>query len=504
MRRLVMVGLVALGCVVIAAGLTVAQQPNTSPIVTTIADCGPLMRQVPPLIDVNGDDSAIIGDCTGTHLGILDLANGRTVETMALIQQLYTYSSLPVVAVDPPEHRLYALCESAPPMSGIEAVALDAYDTLSGRRVRSIPLGNNLDTAEVVVDPRADRVLVLLVTSAAMSIEAFDERHTRLMYTTVVQTGSSEGWANPARLVLAVKADHMFIPSTIDDRVSVLDTRTSRVLRTLAPSASYPYRSTDGMTPLLDDRNKRLYTTSQWGQLNTAAQGGSHTLLNVFDSFDGRLLSRTAIYSYTYFPTIVLAERTRRLYVLSAAGINVLNASTGRSITTLKAPFALNEGFFRVAFDQQRQRLVIGDYATETVAAWDDVSDRLLYAVNLHQHSFLDDLGIVSRTGRILVMTGISSPRPVYPDLPNSLIVLDGRTGMMQKVVRLGFGEGHIIVSGRTQRALAVVPGQSIVTESTGWGWIPSWVRRWLPFLPSATRSHTVTAHLTVIDTSRL
>jgi len=502
-RRLVMVGLVALGCIVIAAGLIVARQPDTSSIVATIAGCG-YIGQALPLIDVDGDDSAIIGDCTGMHIGILDLANGRTVETIALTQQLYTYSSLPVVAVNLPEHRLYALCESASPTSGYEVVTLDAYDTRSGGRVRSIPLGNNLDAAEVVVDPHADRVLVLLVASAAMSIEAFDERHARLIYTTVVQTDPFEGSAKPARLVLAVKGDRVFVPSAIDDRVSVLDARTGRVLRTLAPSASYPYRSTDGMTPLLDERDKRLYTMSQWGQLNTAAQGGSHTLLNVFDPSDGRLLSRTAIYSYTYFPTTVLAERTRRLYVLSAGGINVLNASTGRSITTLKAPFALNEGFFSVAFDQQRQRLVVGDYATETVAAWDGVSNRLLYAVNLHQHSFLNDVGIVSRSGRILVMTGISSPRPVYPDLPNSLIVLDGRTGMIQKVVRLGFGEGHIIVSGRTQRALAIVPGQSTVTESTGWGWIPSWVRRWLPFLPSATRSYAVTAHLTVLDTSRL
>src|SRR5262249_10653831 len=116
-------------------------------------------------------------------------------------------------------------------------------------------------------------------------------------------------------------------------------------------------------------------------------------------------------------------------------------------------------------------------------------------------------LAVDERTGRVFVaMKGVFVPSRLDPQAPplftgaGTLDVLDATSGDVLSTVRLGVAPVSVTLDTRTGRAVVVDAGGTRRLPDP-WTWVPSGVRRWIPFLPPPRlRTQTVPASVSVLD----
>lgn len=75
--------------------------------------------------------------------------------------------------------------------------------------------------------------------------------------------------------------------------------------------------------------------------------------------------------------------------------------------------------------------------------------------------------------------------------------VLDTRTGRLLRTLAVDEQAGSVVV--------VDAGNQFRLRRLDAWGWVPSWLRPWLPFLPAPPpRTGAIPGTVTVLDTSRL
>jgi DNA-binding beta-propeller fold protein YncE len=85
------------------------------------------------------------------------------------------------------------------------------------------------------------------------------------------------------------------------------------------------------------------------------------------------------------------------------------------------------------------------------------------------------------------------------------LEVVDERTGALVRTVPVGLAPYDVALDGPAGRALVFNAGGGTMRVPDPWGWVPPWLRRVLPFLPSGVpRTRTVPASVTIVDISHL
>jgi len=184
----------------------------------------------------------------------------------------------------------------------------------------------------------------------------------------------------------------------------------------------------------------------------------------------------------------------------------VLDAVSGRQIDTVgigvsARPWLRPQPWLVV--DEHSGRIVELPGGGTTIDIRDGTNGQLLHAVTVGSNPA--GVAIDEQSGRILVTTLGPIDRMHGPTGAGSLQVVDERTGALVRTVPVGMAPYVVALDGPARRALVFNMGGGTVRVPDPWGWMPPWLRRALPFLPRATsRTRTVPASVTIIDTSRL
>jgi hypothetical protein len=82
---------------------------------------------------------------------------------------------------------------------------------------------------------------------------------------------------------------------------------------------------------------------------------------------------------------------------------------------------------------------------------------------------------------------------------PGSIEVLDARSGQIARTMAVGVAPSAVAIDARTGDAFVVNAGGPL-SRPGAWVWVPRWMRRWLPFLPSRdAQTRTVPGSLSVV-----
>lgn len=82
--------------------------------------------------------------------------------------------------------------------------------------------------------------------------------------------------------------------------------------------------------------------------------------------------------------------------------------------------------------------------------------------------------------------------------------VLDAASGALQRNIGLGRIPRAVVADAQAHRAI-VISGRGAVSAPDAWAWVPSLLRRSLPFVsPSGSHTHIVPSSVTILNTSHL
>lgn len=325
---------------------------------------------------------------------------------------------------------------------------VDVLDTATGTRVGAVapsPAGTQVD--DLAADERLGRIFVLSAPGLGAPllrgyVSMLDARSGRLLRTTPVTLGGALGW-----LAVDRRARHVFVlgfpdylpvgttPDPVRDavRVSVLDALSGCLVRALTLLLPHQPLQSGAFadSPLgVDQRTGRVFVSRFDG-----------ARLSVLDAGTGRLLRR-----------VVVGRNAPRFPPLAV----VMDARHGRAFVV-----ARSEG---------------------TVGVLDSRSGRVLRTLNVGGR--LGGATVDSRTGRLVVTIGDASAQAGTLAGPGLVGVLDGRSGILLRTIRVGSGPRAVAVDERTGHAIVVTSGGTLPAPAT-WRWLPAWLRQGLPVLPS-------------------
>ncbi len=302
--------------------------------------------------------------------------------------------------------------------------------------------------------------------------------------------------------------------------VYAFDAATGAVLRSVSISAI-------PSAIAADTRRGRIFVASMG--MRSCGQGGCVSEPAVVDVLDARTLHILRTTRVGPAPrTVVVDERSGRVFVNGSQGLDILDASTGGVIRSMT-------GIARVlAVDQRTHRVFVMNYSGR-VSMLDDVDGHSLGGVPFRgmplfgegSRAAADDLtgnvyildsgrrtlsGPLVRPGGVAVVDGAdghiirtisigrlgTSPSAIVIDpeshrafiadiFANTVSVLDTQSGRVRSVIPVGlahFAPQYIALDERTRHVIV----ESIETPGAGppdaWAWIPSRIRAWLPFVP--------------------
>ncbi|HNW58533.1 MAG TPA: beta-propeller fold lactonase family protein [bacterium] len=223
-----------------------------------------------------------------------DIVKGKLTpaDTLVLGKPWPELISVAGIALDDGRHLLYAVTR--------ENNSLYTLDTRSGRVLARFPLGGEAYTCLLA----PDRATLYISCWGANKVVLFDAEQQQL-------AGSIAVGDNPNALCLSQKGDRLFVANANDNSVSVIDTRTRKVVETLntalfpqAPSGS----TANGLALSADDRT--LYVAN-----------ADNNCLAVFDvAVPGASVSRGFIPT-GWYPTCVQVV-AHQLYIANGKGLS--------------------------------------------------------------------------------------------------------------------------------------------------------------------------------------
>lgn len=330
---------------------------------------------------------------------------------------------------------------------------------------------------------------------------------------------------NPSAIAVDTGAGHAFVVErsvstssgiqVTGGAVTMLDTRDGRRLRTIAVPQ-------EPQAIMVDEHGGRVYAIGAGALVNGAYGSGT---LDVLDARSGGLLRAVSVGSY---PNAVAVDaRTERVFVANFLGgsVSVLDRRSlrQRRAVRLGVPAAIDPG--ALAVDARTGRVfcvnfpppcaACGGSARGSVTILDATSGARVrtvaqgspYAVILDERAgraFVVDavaglrmLG--ARSGRVLRTIHVDAyPSPAALAVDERigrlfvvgsgrdggwLSVLDTHSGRLLRRIAVGFDPIAVALDAEMQRVYVLNGGGSVPTPDP-WGWIPSWSRRWLGWLP--------------------
>lgn len=150
-----------------------------------------------------------------------------------------------------------------------------------------------------------------------------------------------------------------------------------------------------------------------------------------------------------------------------------------RTVTVGQKPTAL-------VVDAAANRVFVANSGGSSVSVLDATSGALVRTVSVGLAPTA--LAVDGRAGRAYMsVPGTSDPRNYDATSPGSRHVFDARSGALLAIITSGWNPSTIAVDERSGRVFVVNSSGDVETPGA-WAWLPTWARRWLPFLP---RGHT-------------
>jgi len=306
--------------------------------------------------------------------------------------------------------------------------------------------------------------------------------------------------------------------------LETLDARTGQPLRALARYDLTPFATnSDSIATLAVDGRRRRVIVTDSPYTEPATPTGT---LRVFDAASGRLLSRQRLNGIAWRPPLV-DEETGRAFVpvyveggsFARGAVLMLDTASGAA----RARTPLGSAFFDLALDRQAGRVLATDvgalrHLTLPSGAREDVpigpGEVRLFDARSGARVGSVQVGVTpwaiavdERAGRLFVLNpGATNMRSGELAGPGSLSVVDERTGSVVRTARVGVRPMGLALDRAAGRLVVLNDGGLVARPAVDpWGWIPSWARGLLPFIPGPPRDPTIApASISVLDMTRL
>ncbi len=499
----ILLALVVLGVVTGALSATMPRAPHVSPIVDTVmlgrvlvtsTPAGPVVAR--PVLDVrarrafirlpSGGNSgfsmdgrvAVFDTTTGVLLGTPRVAhaNGGSVE------QFDNF------VLDQRDGRAYVVGYQDTPPLGFQVSVLG---TATGRVLRTAPAPQGVLGNGVALDAQSRRLFMLRWGSGDMPISMLDLRTNRLhaLMSLIGSPPRGQGFAFAGPpLAVDTRDQRVFVAHLDNRRVSILDAVSGHLRHTvvlgLTPPAAASTVIMNSVT--VDERARRAFVYD--------ANSGALTTL---DATSGHVVRAVRVARSSTSPLV--DAPTGRVFVLASGTLSVVDARTGQLLGVTPNLGAAGTP----VVDAPTGSVIASDFGSRSVFICDGTTGRLRRRVTLNGNP--TSLAVDEHTGRILVVSaGTTDNTGVFTDA-SRVSVLDGRSGALLRTVPLGAGYGSIAVDTQAHRAVVIMSGGQVAPGPDAWGWVPTKVRRALPFLPQrAPGPRTQPARVSVLDITRL
>lgn len=376
---------------------------------------------------------------------------------------------------------------------------VNVLDTRSGALIAAVPVGVNSSPRTTVdalaVDESTDRAF-------ASSYDSYDGRGAISMLnaaTGAVLRTVSVG-RGPCAMVVAARAARVFVANCQGTTVSVLDAATGTQLRTVQV----------GPMPnvlALEQAAQRVCVLS-YGDASNGYAGH----LSLLDARSGRVLRTVPVGQFAHPPLV--DPRRGQVIVVNRRGVLLLDAVSGRVRRRIglggiaqEAVLATRAGRLFVAVatsttPQARVRLIVLDAQ----------SGRLVRTQPLGQG--IGGMAVDDQDGRIFVaeagpLSILPGGAPGNPLRPGTVAVFDARTGALLHAVTVGLLPEAVAVDATRREVFVVNEGCPAPAFPCGgtrravpWAWVPSWLRKRLPWLAAPSRPQT-TGSVTILNTAQ-
>ncbi len=282
--------------------------------------------------------------------------------------------------------------------------------------------------AEVAVDAPSGHVFV--VNDDDGTLRMFDAATLGLR--AVRDLGQS-----PGPLLIDERSERAFVVTDGNSGVTVVDTRTGRVLRTV------PLNTAERPALALDRPTGHVFLTGEAG-------------IVMLDGRDGRILHVEALNADLGGPSsLAIDERAGRLYAVDHSGdaVLVLDTRSGRLIHTV----AVGNGPTAVAVDARTARAFVVNAAAYTLSVLDTQADRVLRTEQLDP----GPLAVDEATGHVFVAA--------YGAACTLLHVLDAVSGRPLRTVcsgPIGGSPTALVVDARRGRVVVIADGGVAVYDA--------------------------------------
>ncbi len=462
----------------LAAVALVRAQPAVTPVVVALPDQHPYGV----VVDSRTGHAFVTSysdNRVGSHVAMLNATRGALLRTVAL-------PLAPVaLAVDPRDARVYVVGTTGAASDG----AVSILDAGSGSVLRTITLPPL--TRCVAVDERDGRVYVVSAGAGYIGsrgvVSVLDATTGRRVRTVFV---GGDPWA----LAVDGRTRHLVIAGFrwvtgggggyVTTHLTTLDARSGRVIRDLALGRV-------GISALaVDDHAGRAValTNNFFGASGVNPNSGA---VHILDTTTGARVRSTPL---TGLPvSLVVDIRAGRVVVTYNGPIRVVT-------TTQTAPGGFVQG----------RSVSLAPTGKGRVSVLETRSGRLLRTAQVDGVPGAVALGVTP--GHILVAS--ASPAGTGGQLlgGGTITLLNEQTGVIQSVVSvaapltartLAVDARTLAVDSRVGRVFTLNDGVASTAQDP-WGWMPSWLRTRLPFLPAhPVRTRPVPARVTVLTMPR-
>lgn len=284
---------------------------------------------------------------------------------------------------------------------------------------------------------------------------------------------------DPRAVVLDSRHNQVLVANDDDASVTVLDPRTGTLLRTIAVGArphaltldasrnrAYVVNTGDDSVSILDTRRRVVLRTVPIG--------------DPLDAFGST--------------SVVVDSRAGRVFVIGVGTIAILDARSGAvlrhlTINGLGEHLALETASDHLLAARQSGVQVIDTRDGRLLGAFTAGCPPTAVAVdNRNQRIWVTCSGPVDRAGTPLGAGRVS--------------VLDARRGTIVWTGATGVAPVALAVDERTGQAVVVNAGGQVRVRDA-WSWIPSALRRWLPFLGSPATTRDVPGSISIVAAPR-
>jgi YVTN family beta-propeller protein len=374
------------------------------------------------------------------------------------------------MVVDEPADRVF--------VTDIVDDTVSVLDASTGAVLRTVPVGAMLpdDVQRIAVDTLTNRVFV-----AGAEVQTLDARTGGIVNTVSGGVGS---------LAVDERTGRAFAADYSANKVSVLNAWSGRLLSTI-PVGPGPFHVA------VDTLTGRVFVKGVRG-------------LSMLDARSGQVLRTIPVGAARFAQMVVDDKRTGRVFVVDPdkATVSVLDGRSGALVWTT----VVGQYLGTLLVDAPRGLVILTRTAgsgTGSVVMLDARSGAIRRIVTVGQNPA--GIAVDERTGRVFVTAVGRRDGSFRATVEGTVSVIDARSGAVLETTAVGVNPYLVSVDERTGRAFVVNSGCanvglacSISGQSDAWGWIPSGVRHWLPFLPSpASSGRSIPGSVSVLDAAR-